>query len=99
MPDVPSFSSASRTSSTLFGRTIALTNFIVSLQHALQVGRQRPLGRIRQLGAPGGDVEYVDRLRAFRGNQHQVDVAAVTRDDPGDSMEQPDRVARDDIEN
>src|SRR6185503_11122042 len=99
IPEMFSFWSASRTSSTLLGRTIALINFIASLQHVLQVGRQRRLRRIRQLGPARGDVKHVDRLLAFGGDQDQIDVAAMTGHYPADSMQESDRVAGDDIQN
>src|SRR6476661_4274474 len=76
-PPMPSFSSASRTSSTLFGRTILLINFIAASKHALQVGAERLLCGLRELRSAFGDVKDVDCLLPFRRDQHQIDVAAV----------------------
>src|SRR6266542_2665120 len=99
IPDTPICSSASRTSSTLLGLMMALINFIVSLQRALQIRRQRRLCVVRQLVTGGRDVEDVDRLGAFRRNQHQIDVTPMPRDHLADAMQQSDFIARDDIQN
>src|SRR5439155_9611415 len=98
MPDTLSLPSASFTSSTLFGRTMVLMSFICALQHALQVGGQRMLRRVRQLGSCLSDVEHVDRLFALGRNQHEIDVAAVARYHAADAMEQSDGVGRNDIQ-
>src|SRR5262252_5966714 len=73
--------SASFTSSTLLGRTMALINFISCLQRAMDVRGQIGDRRVGQLGARRRDVEHVDRLLAFGRNEHEADVAAVARDD------------------
>src|SRR5882672_8331189 len=99
MPEIPSFSSASLTSSTLFGRTMLLISFMISLQHALQVRRQLERVPIGQLGSCLRNVKHVDGPVTLRRNQHEVDFTAVLRDDAADPVEQPERVVGDDVEN
>src|SRR5438034_1326939 len=101
MPEMLIFSSASRTSSTLFGRTIALINFIIALQHALQIGRVRLLRRIRQLGALRREMEDVqyEGLGARHGvalqnvqaerRQHAADIREQVRLAEGDDRQLP----------
>src|SRR4051812_8372956 len=93
-----SFSSASRTSSTLFGRTIHLMSFIPCLQHTFEFPFKRALIRLRQLASPLHDVQHVDRPLALGGNQHELDVTPLARDHPADAVEQSRRVVRDDLE-
>src|SRR5437016_9916270 len=97
MPEMLSLPSASLTSSTLLGRTMALINFIVALQHAREIRRQLDLLGIGEFRAGGRDVEHVDRLLAFRGDEHEVDFTAATRDHAADPVQQPDRIVRDDV--
>src|SRR6266496_4847372 len=52
MPEMLSLPSASLTSSTLLGRTMALINFIVALQHAREIGRQLGLLGVGEFRAP-----------------------------------------------
>src|SRR6476646_6765129 len=82
IPETLSLLSASFTSSTLFGRTMHLSNFKILLQQVLQPRCERVLRRRRQLRASLGDVEHVDRLVPFGGDQHQVDIASLLRHHP-----------------
>ena len=50
--------------------------------------------RLREFGSAFGDVKHVE-LFALGGNQHQVDVAAVLRDDAADAIQQPEGIRRD----
>src|SRR5437868_4124663 len=99
IPEIPSFSSASLTSSTLFGRTMLLMSFMMSLQHALQMRRQLELIRFGQLRAGLGDMKHVDGPMSFRRNQHEIDFAAILRDDAADAIQQPKRIVGNDVEN
>src|SRR4051812_34194106 len=96
---MPSFSSASFTSSTLLGRTMLLMSFMISLQHALQVRRQLERVPLGQLGSCLRNVKHVDGPVTLRRNQDQVDFTAVLRNDAADPVEQPERVVGDDVEN
>src|SRR5215471_21724605 len=98
MPEMPILSSASFTSSTLFGRTMHLMSFIAFLQHSLQAGRQFQLLRLGQLAARLGNVKHVDGTMAFGGNQNEVDVAPVERHDAADPVEQAQRVGGNNID-
>src|SRR5215468_5869875 len=98
MPEMPILSSASFTSSTLFGRTMHLMSFIAFLQHSLQAGRQFQLLDIGQPAARLGDVKHVDGPVAFGGNQNEVDVAPVQRHDTADSVQKAQRVGSNDID-
>src|SRR3954454_10459867 len=82
--------SASRTSSTLLGRTIALINFISALQRPVDIGRHSGNRLVGQLRAVPRDVEDIDRLLPFGRNQHEIDVAAMTRNRPADPVQQPE---------
>src|SRR6185312_6437909 len=79
IPETLSLVSASFTSSTLFGRTMHLINFMILLQQPLQPRRERVLRRGGELRASLGDVKHVDRLVSFGGDQHEVDVAPLLR--------------------
>src|SRR2546427_7287584 len=98
IPGRPTAPSASLTSSTLLGRTMALINFISCLQHRVYVGGQLGDGGVAQLRAHLRHVEHVDRLLALGRNQHEVHVAAVPRDDAADAVQQTERVVRDDVD-
>src|SRR5947207_1769241 len=95
---MPSFSSASRTSSTLFGRTILLINFIAASKHALQVGAERVLGRLRELRSALCNVKHVNRLLSLCRNQHEVDVAAPMRDETADPIQKAQSIVGVDFE-
>src|SRR6476619_3290435 len=73
-PEMLSFSSASLTSSTLFGRMMDLTSFTAVLEHSLQPPAEPVQILIRHLGSFLCDVKHVDRSLAFGANEHQVDV-------------------------
>src|SRR5687768_12967848 len=104
MPPRLNFSSAARTSSTLFGRTMLLTSFISCLpghrgvQDALEALHQSRLLRLDELAARPGDVQHVNRLASLRADQRQVQVALELRDDAADPVEQPRRIVGDDLE-
>src|SRR5215831_4583111 len=98
MPEMPILSSASFTSSTLFGRTMHLMSFIAFLQHSLQAGRHFQLLRLGQLAARLGDVKHVDGPVAFGGNQNEVDVAPVQGHDAADPIKETQRVGGNDID-
>src|SRR4029078_6288421 len=96
---MPSFSSASRTSSTLFGRTILLINFIAASKHALQVGAERLLCGFVQFRSGLGNVKHVDRLLPLGRDQHEIDVAALVRDETADPIQKSQRIVPVDLEN
>src|SRR5260370_23497367 len=91
MPERLTRPSASFTSSTLLGRTMALSSFISRLQHRVKIGGQLADRGVGQLGARLGNVKYVDGLLALRRNQHEVDVTAALCDDTTDAVEQTER--------
>src|SRR5262245_48028453 len=80
MPGMFIFSRASRTSSTLFGRTTLLMSFIGSLQGVYEFLPERLLVAIAQLAPLLGHVQHVDGLAAFGGDEDQVHVAALVGD-------------------
>src|SRR5262249_23534024 len=92
------FSSASRTSSTLFGRPMLLMMFIPSLQRPLQPLFQRKLLVLDQPAAVRGHMQYVDGLVAFRRDQDEIHIAPLIRDGPADAIEQPGGVVGDDLD-
>src|SRR5947207_1371473 len=98
MPEMFKRASASFTSSTLFGRMMVLINFIAALQGALQAGGQRQVLGIGQLGAALGEVKHVNGFVPFGGDEHQVDVAAVLRDDAAHAIQQAQRIVGGDVE-
>src|SRR5216684_4324106 len=99
MPEMLSLVNASFTSSTLFGRTMALINFIVVLQPAREVCRQLDLPGVGEFGAVGGDVEHVDGFFTFCGDEHEIHVVSVARNHAADPVQQPDCIVRDDLDN
>src|SRR4029453_17496499 len=99
MPPTFSFSSASRTSSTLLGRTIALTSFISCLQHALQPVLQRIAVVFDELLAGLGQVQHVNRLAPFGRDQREVEVAPLLGYHPADAVKQTGGIVCDDFEN
>src|SRR5213592_871843 len=98
MPERLTRPSASFTSSTLLGRTMALISFISRLQHRMEIRGQPADRRVGQLGARLRNVKDVDGLLALRRNQHEVDVTAVLGDDATDAVQQTERVVRDEVE-
>src|SRR5438105_3360602 len=91
--------SASFTSSTLLGRTMALISFISRLQRLMEIRSQRGDLRVDELGARLRHVKHVDGLLALRRNEHQIDVAAVARDHTAHAVQEAERVVGDQIEN
>ena len=55
--------------------------------------------RLCEFGPCLGDVKHVDRPLPFRGNQNEIDTAAMLGDDTAEPVQQPKRVAGDDVEN
>src|SRR5690606_14905461 len=98
MPGVLSFSSASRTSSTLFGRTMLLMSFIGVLQSAFQLLPQFPLVVFIERAALPRHVEHVDGLASLGRNQREIDVAPPVGDGAADPIEQARCVGRDDLD-
>src|SRR5438093_13021134 len=97
MPEMLSLPSASLTSSTLLGRTMALINFIVTLQHAREIRRQRHLLGVGEFPALRRDVEHVNRLFAFRSEQHAVDFTSLDGDPVAGTVQNPARLSPKDV--
>src|SRR5262245_8220692 len=72
-------SNASRTSSTLFGRTMLLMSFIGGLQRSFECLSERNLVGLVQLAALLGYMQYVDCFSAFRRDEHEIDIATRIR--------------------
>src|SRR5262245_4220032 len=105
MPEMFSLPSASRTSSTLFGRMMVLMSFIggslaqlVRDQHALEAALQLQLFRLGEPRALPRHVKDVDRRVPLGRDQDEVHVVSLVRDDAADSIEQTERVVGDDLE-
>src|SRR5690349_14766753 len=98
MPPTFNFSSASRTSSTLLGRTIALTSFIRCLQHAFQALLHCIPFAFVQLPAGLRHVQDVYRLPALRGNQREIQVASLLCYHPAHTVQQSWGVVCDELE-
>src|SRR5688572_15836028 len=98
MPPTLSFSSASRTSSTLLGRSIALTSFIRCLQHAFQALLQCVTFVFVQLPAGLRHMQDIDRLSALRGNQREIQVASLLCYHPAHPVQQSRGVVCDELE-
>src|SRR5688500_13608416 len=98
MPPTFNFSSASRTSSTLLGRTIALTSFIRCRQPALQPVLQRLAVVFDELPAGLGEVQHIDGLAPFGRDQREVQVAPLLGYHPADAVKQAGGIVCDDLE-
>src|SRR5690242_2083265 len=98
MPGMFIFSNASRTSSTLFGRTTLLISFIGRLQGPSQCLLQRQLIVLVQLTALLRHVQHVDGLAALGRNQHEIHVASLVGHRATDAIQQPGHVRGHDFE-
>jgi len=82
----------------LVGRTMALISFISCLQHRVKIAVNSAIAGSINLAPAFVMLKHVDRLLSLGRDQHEVDVAAMLRDDAADAVQQAERVVRDDVE-
>src|SRR5215204_2505869 len=99
MPPRFSFSSAARTSSTLFGRTMLLMSFISRLQHTLESFLELSLFAFFELSTRLRHMQHVNGLPPFSPNQRQIQIATVLGDDAAHPIQQSRTIVCHDLEN